>query len=124
MRELVKERLPPFSSPDEVKGTYDFVGLNYYTAYYAANANTSDPDHLRYQTDSNANITGKNFVILVLLRDKWLLLPWTEAIKIARLCPEGLKQCTSFKSLKLDFFVMSMYIVIWVFDDYPKKKSP
>jgi len=66
MRELVKGRLPPFSSPDEVKGTYDFVGLNYYTAYYAANANTSDPDHLRYQTDSNANITGKNFVILVL----------------------------------------------------------
>ncbi|KAJ6978532.1 cyanogenic beta-glucosidase-like [Populus alba x Populus x berolinensis] len=59
MRELVKERLPTFSSPDEVKGTYDFVGLNYYTAYYAANANTSDPDHLRYQTDSNANITGE-----------------------------------------------------------------
>jgi beta-glucosidase len=78
MRELVKERLPTFSSQDEVNVTFDFVGLNYYTAYYAANANPADPDHLRYQTDSNAIIKGKNFVILVNL--------------LVRLCPAGLKQ--------------------------------
>nr|TKS13840.1 beta-glucosidase 13-like [Populus alba] len=59
MRELVKERLPTFSSQDEVNVTFDFVGLNYYTAYYAANANPADPDHLRYQTDSNAIIKAK-----------------------------------------------------------------
>ena len=63
MRELVKERLPKFSSQDEVNVTFDFVGLNYYTAYYAANANPTEPDHLRYQTDSNTIIQGKNFVI-------------------------------------------------------------
>ncbi|KAG6755729.1 hypothetical protein POTOM_039131 [Populus tomentosa] len=63
MRELVKERLPTFSSQDEVNVTFDFVGLNYYTAYYAANANPADPDHLRYQTDSNAIIKGYSRVL-------------------------------------------------------------
>ena len=69
MRELVQERLPKFSLLDStiLKESLDFVGLNYYTAYYAANANSSDPDHRRYQTDCNSNITGKNFAVLVLL---------------------------------------------------------
>jgi beta-glucosidase len=60
MRELVNDRLPTFSSLDSInlKGSLDFVGLNYYTAYYAANANSSSPDPRRYQTDSNCNITG------------------------------------------------------------------
>ncbi|KAB5533685.1 hypothetical protein DKX38_016771 [Salix brachista] len=59
MRELVKERLPEFSSQDEVNVTFDFVGLNYYTAYYAENTNPADPDRLRYQTDSNVDIKAK-----------------------------------------------------------------
>jgi beta-glucosidase len=44
MRELVQDRLPKFSPLDSIflKGSLDFVGLNYYTAYYAANANSSD----------------------------------------------------------------------------------
>lgn len=35
----VKERLPRFSRSQSVmvKGSYDFVGLNYYTSTYAAN---------------------------------------------------------------------------------------
>ncbi|KAK4493530.1 hypothetical protein RD792_018109 [Penstemon davidsonii] len=39
MRKSVKERLPTFS-PEEtrlVKGSYDFLGLNYYTTWYATN---------------------------------------------------------------------------------------
>ncbi|CAK7331859.1 unnamed protein product [Dovyalis caffra] len=58
MRELVQDRLPKFSPLDSMvlKGSLDFVGLNYYTAYYAANVNSSDPDHRRYGTDSNCHI--------------------------------------------------------------------
>ncbi|PNT56188.2 hypothetical protein POPTR_001G225808v4 [Populus trichocarpa] len=61
MRELVNDRLPTFSPLDSInlKGSLDFVGLNYYTAYYAANANSSSPDPRRYQTDSNCIITGE-----------------------------------------------------------------
>ena len=59
MRELVKERLPEFSSQDEVNVAFDFVGLNYYTAYYAEKTNPADPDRLRYQTDSNVDVKGK-----------------------------------------------------------------
>ncbi|XP_024466757.2 cyanogenic beta-glucosidase isoform X1 [Populus trichocarpa] len=67
MRELVQDRLPKFSPLDSIflKGSLDFVGLNYYTAYYAANANSSDPDHRRYQTDCNSNITGERNGILI-----------------------------------------------------------
>ncbi|KAL0926803.1 hypothetical protein M5K25_003055 [Dendrobium thyrsiflorum] len=37
MRSLVKERLPVFSAEEseKLKGSYDFIGLNYYTARYA-----------------------------------------------------------------------------------------
>ncbi|CAK7331847.1 unnamed protein product [Dovyalis caffra] len=61
MRDLVQYRLPTFSLLDYVilKGSFDFIGLNYYTAYYVANANSSDPEHRRYQTDSNSYITGE-----------------------------------------------------------------
>ncbi|CAK7331861.1 unnamed protein product [Dovyalis caffra] len=61
MRELVQDRLSKFSplEPMVLKGSLDFVGLNYYTAYDAydaANVNSSDPEHRRYGTDSNCYI--------------------------------------------------------------------
>ncbi|KAK4478927.1 hypothetical protein RD792_014434 [Penstemon davidsonii] len=39
MRKSVKERLPTFSSEETklVRGSYDFLGLNYYTTFYATN---------------------------------------------------------------------------------------
>ncbi|CAK7344574.1 unnamed protein product [Dovyalis caffra] len=47
MRDLLQDRLPNFSTEDSasLNGSYDFLGLNYYTAYYAGNANASDPEH-------------------------------------------------------------------------------
>lgn len=41
MKTHVGKRLPPFSTFESkmVKGSFDFIGLNYYTAIYAANAN-------------------------------------------------------------------------------------
>ncbi|KAF7823962.1 beta-glucosidase 12-like [Senna tora] len=59
MRTLVGNRLPKFSRQESklVKGSFDFVGLNYYTTYYAANAPSLSNARPNYQTDSLANLT-------------------------------------------------------------------
>jgi beta-glucosidase/6-phospho-beta-glucosidase/beta-galactosidase len=62
MRTLVGKRLPKFSKEEsrELKGSFDFLGLNYYSSYY-----TADAPHLRnaaqpaIQTDSLINATCK-----------------------------------------------------------------
>lgn len=40
MRDVVKERQPIFSEEEKkmIKGTMDFIGINYHTSTYAANA--------------------------------------------------------------------------------------
>ena len=60
MRSLVGDRLPKFSYEESqmLNGSFDFVGINYYTASYAANApllRNADPN---YSTDSLVNLTG------------------------------------------------------------------
>ncbi|XP_050210221.1 beta-glucosidase 24-like [Mercurialis annua] len=54
-------RLPDFTKEESqlVKGSYDFIGLNYYTANYASANVTVDPDprHIRFATDSLVNLT-------------------------------------------------------------------
>ncbi|XP_015966066.1 beta-glucosidase 12 [Arachis duranensis] len=60
MVHLVGNRLPKFSSYESrlVRRSFDFIGLNYYTSYYATNA----PDinvNPSYLTDSLANLTNK-----------------------------------------------------------------
>ncbi|XP_027908292.1 beta-glucosidase 24-like [Vigna unguiculata] len=63
MRCLVGKRLPKFSKREAklVAGSIDFVGLNYYTTYYAANASKANKPS--YTTDANANeITIRNGV--------------------------------------------------------------
>ncbi|KAI8526270.1 hypothetical protein RHMOL_Rhmol13G0295800 [Rhododendron molle] len=54
MRSLVGNRLPKFSpkQADMVKGSIDFLGINYYTAQYAANAPYDSSLNLSYDTDS------------------------------------------------------------------------
>nr|QCQ82763.1 furostanol glycoside 26-O-beta-glucosidase [Trigonella foenum-graecum] len=57
MRSLVGKRLPKFTKKDAklLKGSFDFLGLNYYTSNYATHA----PKNGRhsYKTDSHANLT-------------------------------------------------------------------
>ncbi|GMN26522.1 hypothetical protein TIFTF001_001341 [Ficus carica] len=60
MRSLVGKRLPKFTEEESklVKGSYDFLGLNYYTTNYAAYA----PHHHNfvngsYTTDAQTNLT-------------------------------------------------------------------
>ena len=60
MRSLVKDRLPKFTKEQSklVKGSFDFIGLNYYTANYAAYAPQPNGDRASFSTDSSANLTS------------------------------------------------------------------
>lgn len=62
MRRLVGSRLPKFTTEEakQVKGSYDFIGLNYYSALYVSDATaTSNPSNLTsYFTDSKTNLAG------------------------------------------------------------------
>ncbi|KAK4487536.1 hypothetical protein RD792_005818 [Penstemon davidsonii] len=65
MRKSVKERLPLFS-PEEtnlIKGSYDFLGLNYYTTWYATNAPRLPGEKSTYLSDQELTTqTEKNGV--------------------------------------------------------------
>ncbi|OEL36871.1 Beta-glucosidase 12 [Dichanthelium oligosanthes] len=60
MRTLVGNRLPKFTKEQSklVKGSLDFIGLNYYTANYAHHLPPSNGLNTSYSTDSQANLTG------------------------------------------------------------------
>ncbi|XP_043692793.1 beta-glucosidase 12-like [Telopea speciosissima] len=60
MKELVGERLPKFNATESemLKGSFDFLGLNYYITSYAFNVPPANPNYLSYQTDACANTTG------------------------------------------------------------------
>ncbi|KAI3455921.1 hypothetical protein Pfo_012584 [Paulownia fortunei] len=60
MRARVGDRLPEFTKEeaDMVKGSLDFLGLNYYSAKYAINI-AQPTDHVSYITDSGAISTGE-----------------------------------------------------------------
>ncbi|KAH7570698.1 hypothetical protein JRO89_XS05G0160700 [Xanthoceras sorbifolium] len=60
MRLLVGDRLPKFTESESkiVKGSMDFLGLNYYTACYADNLTPSSSSvNLSYTTDNHVNLT-------------------------------------------------------------------
>ncbi|XP_037496898.1 beta-glucosidase 17 isoform X2 [Jatropha curcas] len=59
MRYLVGKRLPEFTEAEMelVKGSFDFIGINYYTTNYADDVKYYDSIHLSYTTDSRVNET-------------------------------------------------------------------
>lgn len=62
MKAIVGNRLPRFTEQQSelIKGSYDFIGLNYYTTNYAYSVPPSNGLHTSYTTDSQANTTGNN----------------------------------------------------------------
>ncbi|RWR77819.1 Beta-glucosidase 12 [Cinnamomum micranthum f. kanehirae] len=60
MRSLVGRRLPKFSKEQSemLKGSFDFIGINYYSTYYAADAPPSNDVRSSYLTDARSNTTG------------------------------------------------------------------
>ncbi|XP_061341153.1 vicianin hydrolase-like [Gastrolobium bilobum] len=66
MRSSVGDRLPKFTKAqsDSLKGSYDFLGVNYYTTYYAQNAPPINTNRTFY-TDMLATLTtAKNGVAI------------------------------------------------------------
>ncbi|KAM7528872.1 hypothetical protein LguiB_032282 [Lonicera macranthoides] len=59
MEKLVGKRLPKFTKKEsrELKGSFDFIGINYYTAYYVIHSLNTTYEHARYITDSHATLT-------------------------------------------------------------------
>lgn len=71
MRQLVEDRLPYFTEDEskDLKGSVDFIGLNYYTANYAQNAEAvSDPDLRWYATDQQSNLVGRHSLDHMLIK--------------------------------------------------------
>lgn len=60
MRSMVGDRLPKFSKEQKslLKGSFDFLGLNYYTGYYAAHV-LSRNGVVSSTSDNMARLTGK-----------------------------------------------------------------
>ncbi|XP_027340261.1 vicianin hydrolase-like [Abrus precatorius] len=58
MRSLVGYRLPKFTKAqsENLKGSYDFLGVNYYTTYFAENAAPTSTNKT-YQTDMQATLS-------------------------------------------------------------------
>ncbi|KAL2514181.1 Beta-glucosidase 17 [Forsythia ovata] len=61
MHTLLGKRLPNFTHEEAelVKGSYDFLGLNYYTSFYAANLPAVNTVNTSILTDSKANLTSE-----------------------------------------------------------------
>ncbi|KAA8549637.1 hypothetical protein F0562_001345 [Nyssa sinensis] len=65
MRANVGSRLPKFNQEQSelLKGSFDFIGLNYYTANYATDAPNPNNENLSYNTDSHVELlTERNGV--------------------------------------------------------------
>lgn len=62
MRSLVGNRLPKFTRDQAklVKGSFDFLGLNYYTANYATYTPSHNAVNVSYFTDQRTNLTSKS----------------------------------------------------------------
>ncbi|KAK2637128.1 hypothetical protein Ddye_031920 [Dipteronia dyeriana] len=61
MRSVVGNRLPKFTKYESemVKGSIDFLGVNYYTAFYADDLTSYSTVNLSYTTDNHVNITSE-----------------------------------------------------------------
>lgn len=61
MRSLVGSRLPKFSTYQAklLKGSFDFIGLNYYTSSYATNAPELSKVEPSYNTDALVILSRK-----------------------------------------------------------------
>uniref|UniRef100_A0A6N2N1G1 Beta-glucosidase n=1 Tax=Salix viminalis TaxID=40686 RepID=A0A6N2N1G1_SALVM len=60
MHDFVGGRLPKFTTEESemVKGSYDFIGINYYTTYYAQNID-ADYQSVGYMSDARTTWTGE-----------------------------------------------------------------
>ncbi|ESW03970.1 hypothetical protein PHAVU_011G056300 [Phaseolus vulgaris] len=109
MRHLVGNRLPRFSKEEakQLKGSFDFLGLNHYSTFYAANApdlRGSKPSLLK---DSLANVTNQHDgrILCPLAASNWLCV-----------YPRGLRQLLVY--IKKNYNNPVIYITENGFDEF------
>lgn len=63
MKDNVKERLPEFTEEEarQLKGSIDFLGLNYYSSRFVKNVPKVDPERLSYTNDARAELRFEDF---------------------------------------------------------------
>ncbi|KAL4324606.1 hypothetical protein GQ457_11G028440 [Hibiscus cannabinus] len=91
MQKLVKDRLPVFTEEDKelIKGSFDFIGLNYYTSRYSKNIPTYPRGApLSLFTDPRVNITAEKNGVLIG--------PKAEGSGILYIYPRGLYKILNF----------------------------
>ncbi|KAL0397310.1 UNVERIFIED_CONTAM: Beta-glucosidase 44 [Sesamum calycinum] len=80
MQNIVGKRLPKFTKEEVkmVKGSFDFVGINQYTAYYMYDAKQTNSKDLGYQQDWQCGFACEKLVQLHLAAHSyWLyIVPW------------------------------------------------
>lgn len=66
MRKYVGSRLPEFSEieSEKLRGSYDFLGVNYYTAKYVSDASNTNVETLSYATDPKVKYSCKPKIII------------------------------------------------------------
>ncbi|WOL19486.1 beta-glucosidase 12-like isoform X1 [Canna indica] len=60
MRALVGDRLPKFNPEQSgmVQGSFDFIGLNYYTTYFSRSISLLEQVNISYESDSRTQLSG------------------------------------------------------------------
>jgi len=67
MKSLVSNPLPKFTAAQSksLKGSLDFLGINYYTTYYAESDSSTNSVNISYETDRQVTLTSnKNYITL------------------------------------------------------------
>lgn len=62
MKQILNERFPRFTVKEAslVKGSYDFIGINYYITQFARSVPPANPDRLSVMTDSQTELSCKS----------------------------------------------------------------
>jgi hypothetical protein len=129
MRSRVGSRLPEFSISEaaRLKGSLDFVGINYYTTFYARHDSSSVIGVLLNDSvaDSGA-ITLRKFIVILLFIDPWINFYELENIVsiitkleimsylfqlIRFLCSAFIVLCPSFQLSKMEKQLETRYVI-------------
>ncbi|KAI4374608.1 hypothetical protein MLD38_012587 [Melastoma candidum] len=94
MKTMVKDRLPCFTTEEKalLTGSFDFIGINYYTATYAKNAPSAGVKEPSYSTDSSADSTVERNGVLI--GPKAAGIPWLYSY------PDGLHKILEYITTK------------------------
>ncbi|XP_023639781.1 beta-glucosidase 31 [Capsella rubella] len=110
-------RLPSFTKEqsDMVKNSFDFIGINYYTARFVAHQLQSDPSRLRFTTDQHLEYKMTN-------RSGDYISSQSDGSNFLYSYPEGIRKILNY--VKNKYNNPTIYITENGFDDYDVGKSP